>query len=123
MKRWRLFTGIGIVFALGILTGILVSGIYVKQKTLPLRLEPKARKTFFLDKLTRELDLTEPQRAGFRQILDELDRIREQYRSEIRKTREQAITRMKQELTPEQQKKLDELHRDWEAKRRKKEAG
>ncbi|RJQ57747.1 MAG: hypothetical protein C4530_11990 [Desulfobacteraceae bacterium] len=121
MKRWRLFAGIGIVFVLGVLAGVLGAGIYVKYKMLPLKLEPKARKVYLLDRFTRRLDLTEAQRAGFKEIFDEMDKVREQYRSEMRKTWERAIPRMKQELNPEQQKKLDELRRDWETRRRKKE--
>jgi Spy/CpxP family protein refolding chaperone len=120
MKKWKLFAGIVLVFALGGAAGSLGMGWYIKKKTAPLRMEPKARKTFIIEKLARKLDLTDNQIPKIEKILTEVDLKRRKYRAEIRKIRTESISQMKKELTPEQQVKLDELHEKWKLRRKKK---
>lgn len=117
MKRWKLIAGIILVFILGVLSGTLGTGMYVKQKMKPFRQDTKTRRAAIVDKLTRRLDLKESQIPRIEKILDELDRRRREYHQEIRKLRTESISRMKQELTPEQQEKLDKLHQEWEKRR------
>lgn len=119
MKRWKLIAGIILVFVLGVLSGTLGTGFYVKQKMKPIRHDSKARRTVIIEKLTRGLDLKESQIPKIEKILDEIDQKRREYRQEIRKMRTESISQMKKELTPEQQIKLDELHRQWELRREK----
>ena len=119
MKRWKLIAGIILVFVLGVLSGTLGTGLYVKQKMKPIRQDPKAKRTVIIEKLTRGLDLKESQIPKIEKILDELDQRRREYRQEIRKMRTESISRMKKELTPEQQKRLDQLHQEWEKQRNK----
>jgi len=119
MKRWKLIAGIILVFVLGVLSGTLGTGLYVKQKMKPIRQDPKAKRTVIIEKLTRGLDLKESQIPKIEKILDELDQRRREYRQEIRKMRTESISRMKKELTPEQQKRLDQLHQEWEKRRNK----
>jgi len=119
MKRWKLIAGIILVFVLGVLSGTLGTGLYMKQKMKPIRQDPKARRTAIIEKLTRGLDLKEDQIPRIEKILDEIDQKSREYRQEIRKMRTESISQMKKELTPEQQKKLDQLHQEWELRRKK----
>ena len=119
MKRWKLIAGIILVFVLGVLSGTLGTGFYVKQKMKPIRQDPKAKRTVIIEKLTNRLDLKENQIPKIEKILDEIDQRRREYRQEIRKMRTESISQMKKELTPEQQKKLDQLHQEWEKRRNK----
>ena len=119
MKRWKLIAGIILVFVLGVLSGTLGTGLYMKQKMKPIRQDPKARRTAIIEKLTRGLDLKEDQIPKIEKILDEIDQKRREYRQEIRKMRTESISQMKKELTPEQQKKLDQLHQEWELRKKK----
>ena len=119
MKRWKLFAGIVLVFTLGGLAGSLGMGWYIKKKMTPLRMAPKTRRTFIIEKLTRKLDLTDKQIPRIEKILAEVDLKRRQYHIEIRKIRTESISQMKKELTPDQQTKLDKLHRKWEQRRKK----
>ena len=119
MKRWKLIAGIILVFVLGALSGTLGTGLYVKQKAKPFRLDPKDRRTALVEKLTRRLDLNPNQIPKIEDIIDELDRKRQEYREELRKLRTEWISRMKKELTPAQQEKLDQLHQEWEKRRNK----
>ena len=119
MKRWKLIAGIILVFVLGVLSGTLGTGLYMKQKMKPIRQDQKARRTAIIEKLTRGLDLKEDQIPKIEKILDEIDQKRREYRQEIRKMRTESISQMKKELTPEQQKKLDQLHQEWELRKKK----
>ena len=102
---------------LGVLSGALGTGLYVRHKMKPVRQDPKSRRTFVIEKLNRRLDLKENQIPKIEKILDELDQRRQEYRQDIRKMRVESISRMKKELTPEQQRKLDQLHQEWESRK------
>ena len=104
---------------LGVLSGTVGTGLYVRQKMKPFRQDPKARRTFVIEKLTHRLDLKENQIPKIEKILDELDQRRQEYRQDIRKMRTKSISQMKNELTPEQQRKLDQLHQEWENRKNK----
>ena len=119
MKRWKLIAGIFLVFVLGALSGTLGTGLFIKQKMKPFRQDPKERRTALIEKLTRRLDLEKPQIPKIENILNELDQRRGEYRREFRRLRTESIARMKQELTPQQQKKLDLLHQEWERRKKK----
>ena len=121
MKRWKLIVGITLVFALGLVAGSLGTGLYFKHWVYPYKVkgDPKTRKTFVVEKLTRKLGLTENQKSRFEEIFDGLEKKRRVLRSEFRKIRTEGISQMKRELNPDQQKKLDQLHQAFE--RRKKE--
>jgi len=121
MKKWKLFAGITLVFALGVIAGALGMGLYFKQQMLPFKGDPKARKAFLMERLSKRLDLTANQKIKFEKIVDELEAKRQEYRSELRKIRAEAISQMKKDLMPDQQKKLDQLHQEFERYRKKKE--
>ena len=119
MKRWKLFTGIFLVFMLGVLSGTLGTSIYVRHEMKSVHQDPKARRAFVIERLTRRLDLKENQISKIEKILEELDQRRQEYRQEIRKMRTESISRMEKELTPEQQRKFEQLQEEWEGRKNK----
>ena len=64
-------------------------------------------------------DLKENQISKIEKILEELDQRRQEYRQEIRKMRTESISRMEKELTPEQQRKFEQLQEEWEGRKNK----
>ena len=130
MSPWKVILATMIIFGCGVVTG----GLVVKVRTAhprttrvdhqstanrnasttapgapPWQLQRKE----FLDKMDRQLDLTPEQRQKIDKVMhDSLDRTRPlwqqispQMRDEMRRVREE----IRQQLTPEQQKKFNEL--------------
>jgi hypothetical protein len=113
MKKWKLVTGVVIVFAVGILVGSLGAGFYHKYRFDHIRKNPSEKKAFILKKLSKKLNLTEIQKNEFKNIIDQIeDRKQEHFRkshSEFLKIMDHELSLMKQVLNPDQQKKLDEF--------------
>lgn len=132
MSPWKVILATMIIFGCGVVTGGLVvkvrtahlrtvrvdqSGHPVKDRNVsatnpgvpPWQLQRKE----FLDKMDRQLDLTPEQRQKIEKVMhDSLDRTRPlwnqispQMRDEMKRVREE----IRQQLTPEQQKKFNEL--------------
>jgi len=115
MKRWKLITGVIIVFVLGILMGSLGTGLLYKYRVIrPVKLEPSEKKALILKKYSKALALSPEQTTGFKTIIDDMDLKRREFfkkfRPEIRKIREQGVIKMKALLKPDQQDRLDKLH-------------
>ena len=130
MNRLKLWTGIILIFILGALAGSLATGSLVKNRIVKFRERgPEARKTFLIEKLNRELNLTETQQVKIKQIMDQthekLSQLREKHRPEFHKIREQSFELMKKELNEEQKQKLDEIRKKFKKriKRFKKRGG
>ncbi|HUU41014.1 MAG TPA: hypothetical protein VMW42_08745 [Desulfatiglandales bacterium] len=113
MKKWKLVTGVVIVFVFGILAGSLGAGFYHKYRFDHIRKDHSAKKALILKKLSGKLDLTESQRDAFKNIIDQIEDRKEEHfrksRSEFVKIMDQGLSQMKQVLDPDQQKKLDEF--------------
>ena len=62
MTRWKLITGIALVFILGALAGSIGTGFYFKHRYPPRITDPEARKAFILEKFSKELNLTRDQK-------------------------------------------------------------
>jgi len=111
--RWKLISGLLLVFALGILTGSLGTGLYLKHRLAPLIKEPRTRKTFIMKKLSKELHLTSDQKTKIEPIVDQMIEKRREYylknRPEIKKIMAQGFAQIREELNEEQRKKLDAL--------------
>lgn len=124
MSRLKLWSGIILIFVTGVLIGSLVTGSLVKHRIVKFRERgPEARKTFLLNKLARELNLTEKQRIKIEQIMDQthekLFQLREKHRPEFHQIREQSIELMKKELNEEQKQKLDEIRQKFKERFKK----
>ena len=61
MKKWKLVSGLLLVFVLGILAGSFGTRVYLKDQFAHLRKDPKARQAFIMRKLSKELELTQDQ--------------------------------------------------------------
>ena len=115
MKRWKLVTGVIIVFVLGILMGSLGTGLLYKYRVIrPMKLEPSEKRALILKKYSKALVLSPEQITGFEKIIHEMDVKRREFfkknRPEMRRIRKQGVIKMKALLKPDQQDKLDKLH-------------
>jgi len=113
MKKWRLVGGVVLVFALGVLAGSLGTQVYHRYWTERLWKDPSARRTAFLEKLTKELHLSQAQQKEFLPIIEEADKkveaARQNMRADIKKILDEGFARMKEKLNPGQQQMLEEL--------------
>jgi hypothetical protein len=122
MRKWKLFAGVGLVFVLGMLVGSLGTGLYIKHHFGPPRRDPSAMRAFLLNKFSKELDLTENQKNEFKRLIDQVgDKLEDHFRktySEIGKIIDQGSSQMRKTLSPDQQKKFDELIEKFERHRK-----
>ena len=113
MKKWKLVTGVVLVFVLGVVAGSLGTGFYHKYLFARHKGDPSARKAFILKKFSQDLDLKEDQKDEFKSIIDQLEDKREKFfrhsHAEFVKMMDQGFLQMKKVLNPDQQKKFDEL--------------
>ena len=118
MKKWKIFTGIFLVFAIGVLSGVLGTGLFVKHRIVEFRSgAPLMRDRFLMRRLTRELDLTEKQQEKVGTILTGMRTRHKDFfqarRAEMAKIINSELAAVKKELTGEQQKKLDQLMKNF----------
>jgi len=113
MKKWKLVTGLALVFAFGLLVGSFGTGVYIKHRfALPKR-DPSATRAFLLKKFSQKLNLTEEQKNEFKKLIDQAggklgDHFRKSH-SEIAKIVEPGLSQMREVLSADQQKKFDEM--------------
>ena len=115
MKKWKLYLGLVLVFVLGVVAGSLGDRFVHKQRFERFRKNPEARKTLFLERLTRKLDLSGEQKKAFEQILTGIDERMQGHlkrkHSEMKAIMDDGFSQMSEQLTPEQQKKLDKMRK------------
>lgn len=118
MKKWRLMSGVVLVFVLGLLVGSVGTQLYHRYQIGHSWKDPAARRALFLQKLTGKLHLTEEQQREFKVIIEDLDKKREalnrERRVEINKIFDESFSRMNEKLAPEQHKSLEELKTSYE---------
>jgi hypothetical protein len=119
MKKWKLITGIALVFVLGLLAGSLGARFYHRDWSERFLQDPAARKALILKRLTKDLGLTEAQRKEFKGIIDETEKKLEalglERRSAVKAIFDESFSQMKEKLDPQQQKKLEDLRARHEA--------
>lgn len=127
MRKWRLVGGVVLIFALGVLVGSVGPQVYHKYWVDRIWKDPAARKKAILEKLTKELQLSDAQQKKFISIIEEADQrmeaVRQTTRSDIKRALDDTFSRMKEELDPRQRQLLEELrakheHRFRDSKRR-----
>lgn len=123
MKRWKIITALTLVFVLGILTGVVGTGMVFKQGWHFGPRDPEKRKAFIIQRLERKLDLNADQKARVAAIVD---RRHAAARDQFRRHRQalhafmlESFAEIRLELTPVQQVKLDALQVDMEERFRK----
>ena len=121
MTRWKLITGLALVFIFGALAGSIGTGFYFKHKYPPRITNPEARKAFILEKLSRELSLTPDQKNKIGEIIQQTEGKRHEFFVKHRLEIEQSMIQIRGELNADQQKKFDALREDFEKRRRARE--
>jgi len=113
MKKWKLVTGLALVFAFGLLVGSFGTGVYIKHRFAPPNRDPSAMRAFLLKKFSQKLNLTDKQKNEFKRLIDQVgDKLEDHFRkthSEIGNIVDQGSSQMRKILSPDQQKKFDEM--------------
>jgi hypothetical protein len=113
MKKWRLVGGVILVFALGVLAGSVGPQVYHRYWVDRFWKDPGARKTVLLEKLTKELHLSDAQQKDFIPIIEEADKnleaARQNMRADTKRILDEGFSRMKEKLNPAQQQMLEGL--------------
>jgi len=126
MKRWKLASGLLLVFVLGILAGAFGTRIYLKDRFAHLRKDPKARQAFIMGKLSKELELTPDQKIKVEKIVEQTGAKRREFflknRPEIKKIMDEGFLQIKKELNNDQQKKLDVMREEFKKRRKARDA-
>lgn len=115
-KKIKITAGLTAVFLLGILTGSLGTGIYVKHRIARfIKGDLSERRAAVMRKLKNRLELTHSQQSEIAQIVDkslaELHIFRLKHRAEAEAIIDQAAEKIKEKLNEEQRQKMDELVR------------
>ena len=118
--------GVLVVFLLGAVAGALGNGLYNKYSDPRSRFRhhsPEERTDFIMKRLSEDLDLTETQQTEIRQIVRQAEEkmvlLRRRTFPEFRAIIDQSFADTREKLTPDQQKKLDEIHEEMQQMRRK----
>lgn len=126
MKRWKIIAGITLIFVSGMVAGGILTGFYAKYRIKKfVHGGPPAIKKVITTRLTRVLSLSNPQKNRIEQIIGEtqaeLQIIRIQHEPEIQAILDKAVSRMKTELNPDQQVKLEGIYKEmkdsWQLRR------
>jgi len=117
MKRWKLVAGITLLFVLGLLVGSLAMKFYLERQYPKFR-DPKARKAFFMERLSRELDLTPDQKIKIGEIVEQIEAKRREYSFQRQAEIDKLIDQMKTDLNDDQKKKLDAMHEKFKKRQR-----
>ena len=123
MTRWKLITGLALVFILGALAGSIGTGFYFKHRYPPRITDPEARKAFILEKFSKELNLTQDQKIKIGEIIQQMEEKRHEYLLKHRLETEQSMGQIRGELNAEQQKRFDTLREDFEKRKKAREGG
>lgn len=122
MKRWKLVSGVLLVFILGVLMGSLGTGFYHQYLSDRFRKDPAQRNAVILKKFSERLHLTGDQQTAFKAIIDQMDQQRriqiQESRSEFRNLRDESYAQMKKVLNPDQQNAFDDLIKEIRARRK-----
>lgn len=122
MQKWKIVAGLLLVFVLGALTGALSTGIALKRHHPFFSGAPEGRKAFIMKRLSRKLDLSADQKVRIEAIID---RVQSETFQQMRDGRrfmhrqlEKGFAEIRKELTPEQQRRFDEMKADREQRRK-----
>ena len=119
--RWKLISGLLLVFVLGILAGSLGTEFYLKHRLAPLMKDPRAKKAFIMNKLSKELNLSSDQKSKIEPIVEQmLEKRREYYlknRPQVKTIFDQGFAQISEELNEDQKKRLDGLREKFRRRR------
>ena len=114
MNRLKLYSGILLIFILGVLAGSLGTGLFVKYKLAKISQNVDPPPAKILRRFAEKLDISNGQRKEIDKILNqsrsEWIEIRQKYHPEFQKVFENSIARIKENLNSKQKQKLDRLY-------------
>ncbi len=122
MAKWKIWMGLLVLFASGVLIGGVGTRMYVRHQIAGIfsRERPFIR-NLYLRRLTRELHLTKEQRREVEQVANRVAEqfytLRSQHRREVEAILEQSAAEIKKHLSPAQQKQFDDLRMQMRARR------
>lgn len=123
MKRWKIILSIALIFIAGFLAGWLGSRSYGNIRHPFHRHSTEERTRSIMKRLDDKLDLTDAQWAGMevivRQTQEQAGKIFKDQSEKVHALMERDMEEFKKILNPNQQKKLEELHRKFEERRKK----
>lgn len=110
--KLKVIAGILLVFLLGVLCGVLGTGIVIKHGIQRFaNRTPREHKNFFVERLSKKLELTDTQKQEVEQIFssteDDIQKLLETSRGQFSVLMDQRRTQLQKILNPEQQEKLD----------------
>jgi hypothetical protein len=120
MNNWKLITGIALVFILGALVGSIGTRLYFERQ-YSWRADRRPTKTFLMERLSKELGLTQEQKGKIEQIVGQIEEKRREYSLQRQVEIEKLIDQIKKELNDDQRKKLDTLRAKFERRRKMRE--
>lgn len=112
MKKWKLWAGMLLLFLAGVCIGAAGAGLYVRHTVQSILQEgPPAVARLITKKLSHDLGLSGPQQKAVEKVVREtqnrLHNLRQQHWPEAEQIFTSGIHRIKADLSPEQQIKLD----------------
>jgi Spy/CpxP family protein refolding chaperone len=117
----KIWLAVVVVFILGCVTGISLDSVYRLRTGDRPEKRGKGNKDDMFERMKRDLDLNEQQATQIRAILEQTREEYRQLRSEVRPrydaARQNARTRIRALLTPEQQQKFDAKVAERDARR------
>ena len=127
MAKWKIWIGLLVLFASGVLIGSVGTRMYVRHRISGIFSgERLVIRDLFLRRLTHELDLSEEQREAVEQIAsraaENFHKLHGQHRREVEAILDQSASEMKEHLSPEQQEKFDKIRermKAWHKRRRR----
>lgn len=122
----RLVLSLLVVFASGVVVGVVGDRYVVKRQETVLRPKtPEDYRRAYVEEMNRRLRLTPEQLERLNQILDEtreqFRQLREKHRPEFRALQDQQTARINDILTPEQREEYARMRKEREQKRRQQE--
>ena len=122
MKNWKLIIGILLIFILGVLAGLLGAGYYLKEYRLNIQKNTSFRTEFIVKRLGRRFGLNDEQRQKVRTIIENMQKKKNarfmEHLAAIGEMRREGFNEIRNELTPAQQKKMDQLNKEFERRRK-----
>ncbi len=117
MKRWKIWLGVLLIFAAGLCIGSVGTGLVLRHKVMAFLDEgPTATQRLLTKRLTRKLDLNPQQQqqvaAKIAATQARILTLRGRYQPEAAMIIRDGVMDIRQDLSPEQQEKLDQLYRD-----------
>jgi len=114
--KFKLYGGLIALLVTGIIIGSLGTGIYIRNKVMPFyEGGPAERRSMILDRLMKKLDLTPQQQieveAILRQTQAQIKQLKHKSRLRAMRIINQRFPLIREKLNPEQQKKLDRIHK------------